>query len=111
MVLAESNSNEADGKSGELSVTVTSTGNINTQGTSATGILAQSLGAGNVTMTSTGNIATQGTDATGIFAESISAGAVTVTSTGNFSVSGTFEGEFGSNVASYAGKGVARYQW
>jgi uncharacterized protein with beta-barrel porin domain len=28
-----------------------------------------------------------------------------------FSVSGTFEGEFGSNVASYAGKGVARYQW
>ena len=96
---------------GAGAVTVTSTGNINTQGTSATGILAQSLGAGNVTVTSTGNIATQGTDATGIFAESISAGAVTVTSTGNFSVSGTFEGEFGSNVASYAGKGVARYQW
>ena len=28
-----------------------------------------------------------------------------------FSVSGTFEGEFGSNVASYAGRGVVRYQW
>jgi uncharacterized protein with beta-barrel porin domain len=28
-----------------------------------------------------------------------------------FSLSGTFEGEFGSNVSSYAGKGVARYQW
>jgi uncharacterized protein with beta-barrel porin domain len=28
-----------------------------------------------------------------------------------FSVSGVFEGEFGSNVASYAGKGVVRYQW
>ena len=27
------------------------------------------------------------------------------------SLSGVFEGEFGSNVASYAGKGVARYQW
>jgi hypothetical protein len=28
-----------------------------------------------------------------------------------FSLSGTFEGEFGSNVSSYAGKGVVRYQW
>jgi uncharacterized protein with beta-barrel porin domain len=28
-----------------------------------------------------------------------------------FSLSGTFEGEFGSNVQSYAGKAVARYQW
>ena len=28
-----------------------------------------------------------------------------------FSLSGVFEGEFGSNVASYAGKGVVRYQW
>jgi uncharacterized protein with beta-barrel porin domain len=27
------------------------------------------------------------------------------------SVSGVFEGEFGSNVQSYAGKGVVRYQW
>jgi uncharacterized protein with beta-barrel porin domain len=27
------------------------------------------------------------------------------------SLSGVFEGEFGSNVASYAGKGVARYRW
>jgi hypothetical protein len=27
------------------------------------------------------------------------------------SVSGVFECEFGSNVASYAGKGVVRYQW
>jgi uncharacterized protein with beta-barrel porin domain len=27
------------------------------------------------------------------------------------SLSGVFEGEFGSNVASYAGKGVVRYQW
>jgi outer membrane autotransporter protein len=28
-----------------------------------------------------------------------------------FSLSGTFEGEFSSNSSSYAGKGVARYQW
>jgi uncharacterized protein with beta-barrel porin domain len=28
-----------------------------------------------------------------------------------FSLAGTFEGEFGSNVASYAGRGVVRYQW
>jgi uncharacterized protein with beta-barrel porin domain len=28
-----------------------------------------------------------------------------------FSLSGVFEGEFGGNVASYAGKAVARYQW
>jgi uncharacterized protein with beta-barrel porin domain len=30
---------------------------------------------------------------------------------GGVSLSGVFEGEFGSNVASYAGKGVVRYQW
>ena len=28
-----------------------------------------------------------------------------------FSLAGTFEGEFSSNSSSYAGKGVARYQW
>jgi uncharacterized protein with beta-barrel porin domain len=28
-----------------------------------------------------------------------------------FSLVGTFEGEFSSNSRSYAGKGVARYQW
>jgi uncharacterized protein with beta-barrel porin domain len=30
---------------------------------------------------------------------------------GGFSLSGVFEGEFGSNVQSYSGKAVARYQW
>ena len=28
-----------------------------------------------------------------------------------FSLSGVFEGEFGSNVQSYSGKGIVRYQW
>ena len=28
-----------------------------------------------------------------------------------FTVSGVFEGEFGSNVQSYSGKGIVRYQW
>ena len=28
-----------------------------------------------------------------------------------FSLAATFEGEFGGNVSSYAGKGVARYVW
>jgi uncharacterized protein with beta-barrel porin domain len=28
-----------------------------------------------------------------------------------FSLAGTFEGEFSGNSSSYAGKGVARYQW
>jgi hypothetical protein len=28
-----------------------------------------------------------------------------------FSVAGTFEGEFSSNVTSYAGKGVVKYSW
>jgi uncharacterized protein with beta-barrel porin domain len=28
-----------------------------------------------------------------------------------FSLATTFEGEFAGNVASYAGKGVARYTW
>ena len=28
-----------------------------------------------------------------------------------FSLAATFEGEFGGNVNSYAGKGVARYMW
>jgi uncharacterized protein with beta-barrel porin domain len=30
---------------------------------------------------------------------------------GGFSLAGTFEGEFSGNSSSYAGKGVARYQW
>jgi len=30
---------------------------------------------------------------------------------GGFSLAGTFEGEFSNNSSSYAGKGIARYQW
>jgi uncharacterized protein with beta-barrel porin domain len=76
---------------------VTSTGNITTQGTGATGILARSSSdygpAGAVTVTSIGNIAAAGPNSAGIIAVSTSlngdAGAVTVTSTGNITTSGS----------------------
>jgi outer membrane autotransporter protein len=43
--------------------------------------------------------------------KALTTAAVEVNWRNGFSVSGVFEGEFGSNVASYAGKGVVRYQW
>jgi uncharacterized protein with beta-barrel porin domain len=43
--------------------------------------------------------------------KALTTAAAEVTWRNGFSVSGVFEGEFGSNVASYAGKGVVRYQW
>ena len=68
-------------------VTVTSTGNITTQGYRATGIAA--VGAGAVTVTSTGKITTTGNYANGISANSNSIGsAVTISSTGNITTQG-----------------------
>ena len=81
-------------------VTVNSTGNISTTGTSkspnvqnASGIFAYTNGASPVRVTSTGNISTTGAYASGISAESfvyngVSTGAVTVNSTGNISARG-----------------------
>jgi uncharacterized protein with beta-barrel porin domain len=69
---------------GAGAVTVISTGNIATMGERADGIYALSAGA--VTVTSTGNITTAGILASGIFA--LSTGAVTVTSTGNITTAG-----------------------
>jgi uncharacterized protein with beta-barrel porin domain len=43
--------------------------------------------------------------------KALTTAAVEVKWRNGFSLSGTFEGEFGSNVSSYAGKGVARFQW
>jgi uncharacterized protein with beta-barrel porin domain len=67
-------------------VTVTSTGNITTAGSNASGIVAS--GSGAVTVTSTGNIATAGANANGIIAEGSGTGAVTVTSSGNITTAG-----------------------
>jgi uncharacterized protein with beta-barrel porin domain len=72
---------------GTGAVTLTSTGNITTAGTSAYGIFADANSAG-VTVTSTGNIATTGAQAHGIYALGLNGSAVTVTSTGNISTSG-----------------------
>jgi uncharacterized protein with beta-barrel porin domain len=76
-------------------VTVTSTGNITTQGAGAGGIYVRSSGyshSGAVTVSSTGNIATVGSGAPGISATSSTyngnAGAVTITSTGNIATAG-----------------------
>jgi len=79
--------NRADGISGSSysAVTVTSTGNITTNGTNSDGIIAGSV-FGAVTVTSTGDITTGGIKATGIYARSM-------------------------NSSSYTGKAVARYQW
>jgi uncharacterized protein with beta-barrel porin domain len=66
---------------------VTSTGNITTAGSGASGIFAASAGGGAVTVTSSGNITT-GAGAYGIFASGT--GAVKVTSTGNIATKGDF---------------------
>ena len=60
---------------------MTSTGNITTGGSLASGIVAET-GNGAATVTSTGNITTAGSFSSGINAKT-GTGAVTVTSTGN----------------------------
>jgi uncharacterized protein with beta-barrel porin domain len=70
-----------------LSSTMTSTGNVTTSGYSAYGIDAFA-GGGAIKVTSTGNITTTGGHAHGIIATSYGAGAVTVTSTGNITTTG-----------------------
>jgi uncharacterized protein with beta-barrel porin domain len=67
----------------------TGTFGIYTTGNGATGIVAESTGAGAVMLTSTGNIATAGGRADGIYAASIG-GPVTVTSTGNIKTAGNY---------------------
>jgi outer membrane autotransporter protein len=94
LAFGQGGGNGGDGKK----VTVTTTGNINTRGTNATGIFAQSIGgggglagdigpgigfagtvggsgsAGEVDITHTGNITTYGDNSNGIFAQSAAGG-------------------------------------
>ena len=82
------------------SITVNSTGNINSEGaTFAGGIIILTQGTGVSTVTSTGNIATYGTNSTAIQAAGINVS--TVTSLGNLSTAGA------GSVAIYARGGGA----
>jgi uncharacterized protein with beta-barrel porin domain len=95
--------NDADGiytQRTDANTTITSAGNISTDGSYSDGIDARVAGDGDITITSTGNVSTTGFfDAQGISGGVDGSGDITITSTGNVSTDGFYSDGIDARVA------------